>query len=1106
MFKPSVMRTALLLASISLAVSGCNCGRKAPPAVRGEIAIVYLEGTMSKTGTSATYDFGQVPMEKKTTLKLTIKNNGRGSLFLDKLEKDSGDAVVIAGVGDLKPVFLVDFEGRELKSADVAEYTVTFDSPRDDTRPVVPHETKLILRASNTEVGANTGSVTLKGTSVSGECELPGILDFGAVSKGDTFDIATQIKNTRPIDAVAFIGDVTSNSGDHQAFTFTPDSPKGDVSLKPGQQKTVTITFAPTEVKEYLASVNMRRLDGCPDKVVKLIGAGVDSVLAWGPACTVDQDCSSTAIKCVAGVCAGDPTNFGYVTPGLLVGKDLTFSNMGLKEVALAGVTPSTGDFKVLTPAPIMVPAAKRDASSILTPGLTKVGLTFKPTLLGPRNGRLDFTTNLSKQPSGIAALKGYGGGPDIDVKPPSLNFGRVAYFAGAASYANRKMTIQNVGTRPTPPDAKANLHLGAMGTGTVYWEVRVKAGVVGNTATVGELCVGEVLANGTCSNLPTAGSYDPIAGLEASGTKALLDVPVRVTPATLGAKDWEVVISSDDPDEATFVVAIHAEAIVLPPCDYEVTPLNLNFGLVTPPDYKDLSFTIRNKGQNATDLCLISNLDLKAPTNVIFSLPAGPLFDKELQPGASLTVPVRAWPQGTVPPTVTNVTGQVSFSISNPIKPEGLVSLNATVAASCLTISPDDLNFGTVQKDCSSATRTFTIYNTCQSAVKIESFSMVSPAGEKAGEPHCPGTSACPEFIAVNTAGIAPMTNINAGVTPVTFSMKYHPINYGTDNGAFLIKVTQNGNIVDYIITLTGNGDTMGLNADTFKQDSKPKADILIVIDNSGSMFDKQMALSVNFGSFIKYATTAQVDYQIGVTSTDSGDNGKIFGDASNPKVLKPTTPDVENKFKAKVNLGTNGSGTEMSLLPATMALTAPVITNENAGLLRSDAVLAVVTVSDADDQSPLPVSFYVNQLLNIKGAQQATQFSFNAVGPFLASPPTGCTYDGSSGPRSLAAVTATAGVKEEICTPDWSKALEQIGKRAFGYRTNFFLTSTPDLTAGKTVIVKIDGVQLDPVDSRGAQVWTYDSTGNSVNFEPLFVPEPGKTLTITYFVACIP
>jgi hypothetical protein len=193
------------------------------------------------------------------------------------------------------------------------------------------------------------------------------------------------------------------------------------------------------------------------------------------------------------------------------------------------------------------------------------------------------------------------------------------------------------------------------------------------------------------------------------------------------------------------------------------------------------------------------------------------------------------------------------------------------------------------------------------------------------------------------------------------------------------------------------------------------------------------------------------------------------------------------------------------MSLAPAVAALTAPLITSDNAGLIRTDAVLSVVSVSDADDQSPLPVAFYVNQLLNIKGAQKASMFSYNSIGPYLPSAPGGCSYD-QTGPRSLAAVVATNGVKEEICTPDWSKALEQIGKFTFGFRTNFYLTSSPDLSSGKQVDVRIDGVKLEPLDSRGAQVWTYDSTGNSVNFEPLFVPEPGKTLTITYFVACIP
>ncbi len=1104
-------RALLVFATAALAISGCRCN---PPPVsvrKGEISIVaIIDGAPVTTTSAATYDFGQIPMGKKVTTKLVIKNTGGGALFLDKLEKVSGDAVKIGEAGDPIPVFISAFKTQEIGSGEAVEFDLSFDSPTEE-KTTAPHESKLILRASNTEVGKETSEITVKGISVSGECELPSPLDFGAVSRGDSFPLSVKMKNTRPIDALSFVGEITSNSGDDKAFTFSPDSPKGEVTLKPNQEKTVTINFSPTEIKSYVASVTMRRLDGCPDKVVKLIGSGVDSVLTWGPACTLPTDCASGA-GCVAGVCSGEPINFGYVTPGLLVGKDLTFSNLGLKEVILTNVLPSTGDFKVLTPAPIMVPPATRDAAMGLAPGLVKASLTFKPTLLGPRNGRLDFATNLIKQPSGIAALKGYGGGPDIDVKPSTLNFGRVAFFAGAnpAAYVNRKMTIQNVGTKPTPADPKANLLLGAGGTGVVYWDVRVKAGVVGNTAQLSELCVGEII-NGACTNRPSAASYDPTFGIEANGIKALLDVPVRVTPVDAmagGLKEWEVVIHTNDPDEPDFVVTIHAESVVLPPCDYEVTPLTLNFGLVTPPDYKDLSFNIKNKGQNAGDLCLISNLDIKAGSDVIFSLPAGPLVDKELQPGATLTVAARAWPQGVVPVSVTNVTGTVTFSISNPTKPEGNISLNAAIAASCLTISPHDLNFGTVQKDCSSATRTFTIYNTCQTPVKVESFSMVSPAGEKAGSTNCPGTTDCPEFIAVNTAGIAPTTSILPGATPVTFSMKYHPINYGPDTGAFLLKVTQNAQVVDYIVTLTGNGDTMGLNTDTFKQDTKPKADILLVIDNSCSMSDKQMSLSVNFGGFIKYAISAQVDYQIGVTTTDMGvEGGRIVGDASNPKVLRPTTPDVENKFKQKVNLGINGSGTEENLGPAVAGLTAPIITAENAGLLRTDAVLAVVVITDADDQSVQPVSFYVNQLLNIKGSQRASQFSFNAVGPYLPSPPSGCSYDGAGGaPRMLAAVTATAGVKEEICTPDWSKALEQIGKNAFGYRTNFFLTASADLTAGKTIVVKIDGIQLDPVDIRGAQVWTFDSTNNSVNFEPLFVPEPGKTLTITYFVACIP
>ena len=43
-------------------------------------------------------------------------------------------------------------------------------------------------------------------------------------------------------------------------------------------------------------------------------------------------------------------------------------------------------------------------------------------------------------------------------------------------------------------------------------------------------------------------------------------------------------------------------------------------------------------------------------------------------------------------------------------------------------------------------------------------------------------------------------------------------------------------------------------------------------------------------------------------------------------------------------------------------------------------------------------------------------------------------------------------------------------------------------------------------PTDAAGATVWTYDPVGNSLNFEPAYVPGPGQTITITYTVACFP
>ena len=62
----------------------------------------------------------------------------------------------------------------------------------------------------------------------------------------------------------------------------------------------------------------------CPEKIIQLVGTGVGSVLSWDPSIL----------------------DFGYVTPGVEVTSELTFSNAGPTDVQLSQIktlTPSSG-------------------------------------------------------------------------------------------------------------------------------------------------------------------------------------------------------------------------------------------------------------------------------------------------------------------------------------------------------------------------------------------------------------------------------------------------------------------------------------------------------------------------------------------------------------------------------------------------------------------------------------------------------------------------------------------------------------------------------------------------------------------------------------------
>lgn len=1063
------------LSVVALITSGCDCrGKSGIDTNFAELGVVWKDTDGSERVTrDATYDFGAAFVGERVTKQMLVRNWGGSQLKLVLLEQTEGATVSIGD--ENKPGAYFEVKFTPVINVDATQeiaVEMAFTPRIGILHPVA----KLLLTAEGTRPEDNTAVITLKGQGEGGICDLPTVLDFGEVPLGEHFKLPWKFKNPSMLDATINVGTITGSD----AASFEQNF-KGDVPVAAGGERVVEFTFSPTELRDYEVKVTMKGPGDCPAGEVILKGKGSDGVLSWTPA-SID---------------------YGYVSPNVTAPREVTFTNKSNVPIVITNIRTDYADFFYEPPM-----SETPTTFTIAGGGQSKLIISCRPSSLGARSATLDFDVPLARTPRGSVSLACVGGGPSIKVTPrPTLNFGKVGYFPSSSTYeVSRKVTVQNVGTRPLNMDPNANLYFGKVVNGVPGGFPLIELNTTNANTVAGEFEVG----------LPA--SYNSSTGLPAIVGQNFADLLITLKPKSLGAKEAELIIHSNDPVEPTITVKITADAQALPPCNLAVSPTLLNFGLVTPPDHKDLGVTIKNLGSNANETCFLTGLELSAGTDPAFTLVGGNIDQKEMQPQEVLTVVVRVAPTGPITGMTRTMTGQFRFNVADPANPQRTVPLQASVGPVCLTVVPDSFDFGNVKKDCNTAPREFTIYNTCGGDVYINSITMQAGGGQQAGGPNCPGTSPCPEFFLTSTPAIPTTGLLLAAGGLTSFRAKYKPIDYGADSGAVAINAIQSGQMVTYLVSLSGTGDMSGLQTDTFVQQLKPKADVLLVVDASGSMGDKQTSLSMNFSAFMTYAQSTGTDWQIGVITTDgpvgpcqptpfgciatppgSFPVGKLIGDANNPKILTPTTPNVGTKFSQKVNVGTNGSGEEMGFEPALLALTPPLVTNDNAGFLRYDANLAIVVVSDAGEQSPSNYAYYLNRLRNIKGYQRANMFTFNVIGPFNQATST-CSYDGGGDPaRYTMMANDTAGVQYEICAPDWATKLQDLGKTAFGFRTTFYLSAEPDFSMGRVITVKIDGVTVPTSD------YTYSAPTLSIEFPPLKTPGPGKTLEITYYKACL-
>lgn len=187
---------------------------------------------------------------------------------------------------------------------------------------------------------------------------------------------------------------------------------------------------------------------------------------------------------------------------------------------------------------------------------------------------------------------------------------------------------------------------------------------------------------------------------------------------------------------------------------------------------------------------------------------------------------------------------------------------------------------------------------------------------------------------------------------------------------------VTAKVNLVDKTSAKTENfkQNTRTATTDMFKQGNpgqektdqftqagkKGDVDILVVIDNSGSMTEEQQNLSTKMDALL--ASIKDANWQISIINTNTVINGNPANDGHNDPategketclstMIKKGDANASQEFAKAIQAGTNGSGYEQGIRQAVVGLRCP----EKAAMpvVRAGSTLAVLIVSDEDNCS---------------------------------------------------------------------------------------------------------------------------------------------------------
>jgi hypothetical protein len=440
---PSILSTfSTAVASISAIALRGTLAVAAGPAINPYFVVLNYANPASPTqvqftpGTGGVYFGGAITCDLDATHAALADYSG-GKIYLFDV---SGATLVLLGQysSDQAGVASISISGAMVAASSTNDTTITlvsFQNPASptasDTAAGLGGGVVVKLAGSDLVAGAVNG-LDVKLFSVSGTSAAPlgtmnttlgsiatlGFTSFTpqiAVTPASLAFGAVNVNTTSPAQAITVTNTGTAPLNVTALTTSSPRyvaSPSGTLpSIAPGHSATVQVTFTPTAVQSYSATLTMTTNDPShPTVSVPLTGSGGQAAATWTPA----------------------SLDFGAVETGATASLNLTITNSGSATLHVTGITASPPVFTA-SPAQLSVPPG----------GSQTIQVTFSPVATGSYPANLDFQTDDPSHASVSVPMTGTGIVPTVSWTPTSIDFGTIP----SRSTATQDLLITNNGT-----------------------------------------------------------------------------------------------------------------------------------------------------------------------------------------------------------------------------------------------------------------------------------------------------------------------------------------------------------------------------------------------------------------------------------------------------------------------------------------------------------------------------------------------------------------------------------------------------------------------------------------------------------------------------------